>query len=130
MVEGVTMVRILVVEDDRSFAEALASAIRLGGHDVSISTTADEAIELGSAQVPDIVIADWMLGSEVHGGEVCRQIRAVCPRVKTIVMTGYLEGESEIYRWPEYAETLLKKPFHKEAIFDAIDRALTCESMS
>lgn len=124
------MARILVVEDDRSFAEALASAIRLGGHDVSISTAADEAVELGAAQSPDIVIADWMLGCEMHGGEVCRQIRATCPRVKTIVMTGYLDAESDICQWPEYAEALLKKPFHKEAIFDAIDRVLICTSMS
>jgi DNA-binding response OmpR family regulator len=118
-----TMVRILIVEDDRPFADALASAIRPEGHDVVVAASSQEGIELGLSHQPDVVIADWVLGGDVHGGEVCRRIRAACPLVRTIIMTGYLGGDSEADRWSEYADALLEKPFHKEAILEAINQS-------
>ena len=122
------MARILIVEDDRPFADALAFALRPAGHEVSVAVSAKEGIELGLADHPDVVIADWMLGGNLHGGEVCRRIRTACPAAKTIIMTGYLDGESEVERWSEYAETLLEKPFHQEAILEAVNRVLSCEA--
>jgi DNA-binding response OmpR family regulator len=120
------MARILIVEDDWPFADALASALRLAGHDVSVAVSAEEGIEIGLADRPDVVITDWMLGGKLHGGEVCRRIRAACPLVKTIIVTGYLDGVPEVEQWREYAETLLEKPFHQEAILEAVNRALSC----
>jgi DNA-binding response OmpR family regulator len=129
--EGVTMARILIVEDDRSFADALADMLRLEGHEALIAVDPDEGIRLGLLQQPDLVIADWMLTSDLHGGEVCRRIRAGCPRVKTIIITGYLDVVPEIGRWSEYGETVIQKPFHKGEIVDAVNRALSgtcCDS--
>ena len=118
------MAQIMVVEDDHPFAEALASALRLEGHEVLVALGADEGVELGLTHRPDVVIADWVLGDDLHGGEVCELIQAACPSVKTILMTGYLDDVSEIHRWSKYAETLLEKPFHKEAIVEAVKRAI------
>jgi DNA-binding NtrC family response regulator len=122
------MAQILVVEDDRPFAEALASVLRLEGHDVWVAYNADDGIERGIARCPDVVVADWMLSGDLHGGEVCGLIQSACPSVKTILMTGYLDDDSEIQQWPKYAETILQKPFHKDAILQAIDRAIAASN--
>jgi DNA-binding NtrC family response regulator len=119
------MAQILVVEDDQPFAEALASVLRLEGHDVCVTYTADDGVEHGIARCPDVVVADWVLGGDLHGGEVCDLIQSACPSVKSIVMTGYLDKDSEVRNWPKYAETMLEKPFHKDAIVKAIDRAIS-----
>jgi DNA-binding response OmpR family regulator len=119
------MARILIVEDDRPFADALAFTLRLEGHEVSVALSADEGIELGLAQCPDVVIADWMLRNELHGGEVCRRIHAACASVKTIIMTGYLEAVPEVGRRSEYGQAIIEKPFHKEDILAAVNRALS-----
>ncbi len=121
------MAQILIVEDDSPFADALAFMLRLEGHDVLVAVSADEGIRLGLAHRPDVVIADWMLKSNLHGGEVCRRIHAVCPSVKTLIMTGYLDVVPEVGRWSEYGETVIRKPFHKEDILDAVNRALSCK---
>ena len=100
---------------------------RPAGHDVSVAASAEEGIKLGLTGRPDVVIADWMLGGNLHGGEVCRRIRATCPAVKTIIMTlAIWMGASDVEQWPQYAETLLEKPFHQEAILEAVNRALSC----
>ena len=119
------MAEIIVVEDDRPFAEALASSLRLEGHEVIVVLSADEGVELCLTHHPDVVIADWVLGDDLHGGEVCELIQAACPSVKTILMTGYLDDVPEIRRWSRYAETLLEKPFHREAIVEAVNRAIS-----
>jgi DNA-binding response OmpR family regulator len=120
------MSRILIVEDDQPFAEALALTLRLGGHDVLVAVDADDGIQLGLAYHPDVVIADWMLKNDLHGGEVCRRIRADRPHTKTIIITGYPDAVSaQIGRWRASIEAVVEKPFHKEQIIEAIDRALS-----
>ena len=123
------MTQILIVEDNQPFAEALASALRLEGYEVLMAQSADEGVELGLAHHPDVVIADWVLGDDLHGGEVCGLIQAACPSTKTILMTGYLNDVSLIRQWPKYAEILLEKPFHKEAIVAAVHRAISAASL-
>ena len=119
------MAQILVVEDDRSFAEALACAIRLDGHEVTVARNAEEGVEAGLTLHPDVMIADWELGSDLHGGNVCGLVKAASPSTKTILMTGYLNEVAEIRNWSAFAETLLEKPFHKETILGAIHRAIS-----
>ena len=120
------MARILIVEDNQSFVEALVFTLQLEGHEVWSAASADEGIRSGLAHCPDLVIADWMLGSELHGHEVCRRIQSVCPLAKSIIMTGYVDLMSRSGAWPDSGETVIKKPFHKEEIVEAINRALSC----
>jgi two-component system response regulator RegX3 len=118
------MARILIVEDNQSFVDALVFTLQMEGHQVWSAVSADEGIQSGLAHHPDVVVADWMLGSEVHGGEVCRRIQLACPRVKSIIMTGYVDLVSK-GAWPAAGEAVIEKPFHKEDIVGAINRALS-----
>ncbi len=119
------MARILIVEDNRSFVEALAFTLQLEGHEVWSAVSADEGIQSGLAHRPDVVIADWMLGSEVHGGEVCRRIRSACPLVKSIIMTGYVDLVPQGGAGLDPGEAVIEKPFRKEAIVAAVNRVLS-----
>jgi two-component system response regulator RegX3 len=66
--------RILVVEDESSYSEALAYVLRKEGFDVSVAETGPDALtEFGRAGA-DIVLLDLMLPG-LSGTEVCRQIR-------------------------------------------------------
>lgn len=118
------MARILIVENDQSFADALAMTLRLEGHEVLVAIGADEGVELGLTHRPDVVVADWMLKDNLHGDEVCQRIHAACPWVKGIVMTGFMDAVSGAACSSERGEALIEKPFHKEDIISAVDRAL------
>ena len=50
------MARVLIVEDDRPFADALAFAFRLEGYEVLDAATADEGVRLGLAHYPDLLL--------------------------------------------------------------------------
>ncbi len=103
----------------------MAFTLQAEGHEVWSAVTADEGIQAGLAHCPDVVIADWMLGSELHGREVCRRIQSACPLAKSIIMTGYVDLVSKFDAASDAGEPVIEKPFHKEEIVDAVNRALS-----
>jgi DNA-binding response OmpR family regulator len=118
------MARILIVEDDSFFAKALAGTLELAGHEVAVAGGAAEGIRRGAADQPDVAIVAWCLKGDVHGGEVCRRIRAASPSVKTIVITAHQERVPEAAQSCECVQGVLVKPFHKDEILEAVRRAL------
>jgi two-component system response regulator RegX3 len=68
------MTRILVVEDEESFSEALGYLLGREGFDVTLADTGIKAIEEFDRVGADLVLLDLMLPG-LSGTEVCKQIR-------------------------------------------------------
>jgi two-component system response regulator RegX3 len=66
--------RVLVVEDEESFSDALSYVLRKEGFEVSIAATGPTALTEFDRSGADIVLLDLML-PEMSGTEVCRQLR-------------------------------------------------------
>jgi len=66
--------RVLVVEDEESFSDALSYMLRKEGFEVSVAATGTEALTEFDRSGADIVLLDLML-PEMSGTEVCRQLR-------------------------------------------------------
>jgi len=84
--------RVLVVDDHRSFSEALAMAI--GGQPdlacLGTPTTIAECLVQVEETAPDVVLLDIHL-PDGDGIEAIAGIRARCPATRIIVMTGYTD---------------------------------------
>ena len=68
------MTKVLVVEDEASYSEALSYVLRKEGFDVAIAETGPDALAEFERGGADIVLLDLMLPG-LSGTEVCRQIR-------------------------------------------------------
>ncbi|MFZ0141726.1 MAG: response regulator transcription factor [Aeromicrobium sp.] len=66
--------KVLVVEDETSYSEALSYVLRKEGFDVAIAETGPDALAEFERGGADIVLLDLMLPG-LPGTEVCRQIR-------------------------------------------------------
>ena len=69
------MTRVLVVEDEESFSEALSYLLQQEGFEVAVAATGPAAIAEFDRSGADIVLLDLMLPG-LSGTEVCRQLRA------------------------------------------------------
>jgi two-component system, OmpR family, response regulator RegX3 len=67
--------RVLVVEDEESFSDALSYMLRKEGFEVSVAATGTSALTEFDRTGADIVLLDLML-PEMSGTEVCRQLRS------------------------------------------------------
>jgi two-component system response regulator RegX3 len=66
--------RVLVVEDEESFSDALSYMLRKEGFEVSVAPTGTSALTQFDRTGADIVLLDLML-PEMSGTEVCRELR-------------------------------------------------------
>jgi two-component system response regulator RegX3 len=69
------MTRVLVVEDEESFSDALSYMLRREGYDAVVAPTGPEALAEFDRGGADIVLLDLMLPG-LPGTEVCRSLRA------------------------------------------------------
>jgi len=67
--------RVLVVEDEESFSDALSYMLRKEGFEVAVAADGDAAIKEYERAGADVVLLDLML-PEKSGTEVCRELRA------------------------------------------------------
>ncbi|MEO8329738.1 MAG: response regulator, partial [Candidatus Nanopelagicales bacterium] len=68
------MTRVLVVEDEESFSDALSYMLRKEGYEVAVASNGPAAIEDFDRNGADLVLLDLMLPG-IPGTEVCRSIR-------------------------------------------------------
>src|SRR5690348_14198728 len=68
------LARVLVVEDEEAYSDALSYMLRREGFEVSVAATGTDALTEFDRTGADIVLLDLML-PEISGTEVCRQVR-------------------------------------------------------
>ena len=106
------MAHILIVEDEPAIAELVAMNLRHDGHQVSLAGHADEALRSVQAELPDLVLLDWMLPGE-PGVSLARRWRADArTRQMPIVMLTARSQESDVVQGLDVgADDYLAKPF-------------------
>jgi two-component system nitrate/nitrite response regulator NarL len=87
-------VRVLIVEDQVLFAEAMQVALRNHGVEVvGMAATGAEGLELLSTRDPDVVLLD--IGLPDRGGmKVGREMLERCPHVKVLALTALRDGRT------------------------------------
>lgn len=84
-------ISVLVVDDQRTFAEALAVAFRLEKDlSVSIASSGTDAVAVAARSHPDVVLMDLEMPG-LGGVETIRRIRAFQPEARVIVLSGHQE---------------------------------------
>ena len=102
-------IKVLVVEDEESYRQALASGLGHEGFDVVLASDGPEGIRLFGEQHPDIVLLDMLLPG-MHGIDVCRKLRAVSD--VPILMVSAVDTELDVVLGLELgASGYVTKPF-------------------
>ncbi len=101
--------RVLVVEDEESFVEALTVGLTREGFTVRVARDGKEALDFFNAISPDIVLLDVMLPL-VSGIDVCRQIRARS-QVPIIMVTAKGEEIDAVVGLEVGADDYVTKPY-------------------
>jgi two-component system response regulator RegX3 len=116
------MSRILVVEDEQSFSDALSFMLRKEGFDVSVAADGQVAVEMFEQQGADIVLLDIMLPG-MSGTEVCRQIRSTS-QVPIIMVTAKDSEIDKVVGLEIGADDYVTKPFSSRELVARIRAVL------
>ena len=116
------MTRILVVEDEASFSEALAYLLTKEGFEVSVAENGADAITEFARNGADLVLLDLMLPG-LSGVEVCRQIRSYS-QVRIIMLTAKDDEVDKVVGLEIGADDYVTKPYKSRELVARIRAVL------
>lgn len=89
--------RILLVDDSPTFVDALASRMRLAGHDIVVATSGATALDYLSVQDVDVIVLDLVM-PEISGIEMCRRIKGTpaWSDIPIVVISGREDGAAAL----------------------------------
>ncbi len=116
------MTKILIVEDETSFSEALSFLLGKEGFEVSIAETGRAALELFKSQAFDLILLDLMI-PEVSGIEVCRSIRTTSA-VPIIMLTAKDSEIDKVVGLELGADDYVTKPYSSRELVARIKAVL------
>lgn len=101
--------RLVIVEDDATFARTLARSFERRGYTVSVAGSAEELDQLLIRERPAYAVVDLKLGTS--SGLACVQaLHRLDPRMRIVVLTGYASIATAVEAIKLGASHYLPKP--------------------
>ncbi|GGE70570.1 response regulator transcription factor [Nesterenkonia cremea] len=116
------MTRILIVEDEASFSEALAYTLEKEGYDVTVAEDGVSAVDVFDQEGADLVLLDLMLPGQ-PGTEVCRQIRQRS-QVPVIMLTAKDSEIDKVVGLELGADDYVTKPYSSRELLARVRAVL------
>ncbi len=116
------MTKILIVEDEASFSEALSFLLTKEGFTVSVAENGRTALEVFKSGNFDLVLLDLMI-PEVSGTEVCRSIRTTSS-VPIIMLTAKDSEIDKVVGLELGADDYVTKPYSSRELVARIKAVL------
>jgi two-component system response regulator RegA len=113
---------ILIVDDDLVLRERLGRAFRDRGFDVRVAENYDQAIAHARKDSPELTVVDLRMPGP-SGLELVRDMKAVDPTTKIVVLTGYGSIATAIDAMRLGATYYLSKPADADDILAAFARS-------
>src|ERR1700758_600397 len=103
-------VRILVVDDEPSIVDAVSTALRYEGFDVSQAQSGREALRVAGEVEPNLIVLDWML-PDLNGLEVGRRLREQGFETAILFLTAKDAVENKVEALRAGGDDYMTKPF-------------------
>jgi len=114
--------KILVVEDEESFREAMEFMLRKEGYEVLLADDGEVAVDLFERKGADLILLDLMLPG-LSGVDVCRRIRA-SSQVPIIMVTAKDSEVDKVVGLEIGADDYVTKPFSSRELLARIKAVL------
>lgn len=121
--EGSSVSHILVVDDEESLSDLVATGLRLSGHTVTVASCGFDALRSAETTAPDMVVLDVNL-PDIDGFEVCRRLREREPQLPIMFLTARVDPADLREGFGRGGDDYLVKPFRLEELTLRVDALL------
>jgi len=111
--------KLLLVDDDLTFCQVLALALRRRGYEVFVAHRLEEALSELRAWDPQFAVVDLRLAQQ-SGLDVLRQALQEKPQLRTVILTGYGSISSAVMAIKLGAVEYLTKPLSVDQLILAL----------
>jgi two-component system cell cycle response regulator CtrA len=111
--------RILLVEDDPSTAQAITAMLRKEDWVIDSTDLGEDGLDLGKIYDYDLIILDLML-PDMDGMDVIRQLRSSKIATPVLILSGLAEADKKVQGFGVGADDYLTKPFNRDELIARI----------
>lgn len=113
--------KVLVVDDEKSIVHTLKLLLEMEGYDVITAENGQEAVDITSEQLPDVIIMDFKM-PVMNGWEATKVIRQIpgCETIPILGNTGYASEENVIQGMENGLTEIVRKPFNIEKLLSLV----------
>ncbi len=121
---GVSMPRVLIVEDDLGFRTMLETMVRLEGHDVSLAANGETGLAQATAKKPEIVLSDIDMPA-MTGLQLVKKLKSnpETAAAYVILITGQGGQDAKLDALRAGADDFLEKPSSRQEILGRLEIA-------
>ena len=112
--------RILVVEDEETIADVIATKLRKEKYEVDTSFDGEEGLYNAMTNIYDLIILDIML-PKMNGLEILKEIKENDINAKIIILTAKSELDDKLKGFDTGADDYVTKPFHIEELIARVN---------
>lgn len=102
--------RMLIAEDDRALGGFLARGLERDGHEITIATDGEMAMEVARRDLPDMALLDLNLPCRT-GSEVLEFLRSLTEDLPILILSAQQEPETRLRCLEMGADDFMQKPF-------------------
>lgn len=107
--------RILVVDDESSISDLIATSLRFVGFEVRTASTGSQALTVSEEFKPHAIVLDVML-PDIDGFEVCKKIRNEGLQIGVIFLTAKDDTRDKVQGLTLGGDDYMTKPFSLEEL--------------
>lgn len=115
--------RILIVDDEESIREVLATILEEEGYVAETAKNGKEAMEKSETKFYNLALIDIRL-PDMEGTELLSAIKETTPKMVKIIMTGYPSLQNAVEAVNKGANAYILKPFKVEDVLKTIKEEL------
>ncbi|MDP2317281.1 MAG: sigma-54 dependent transcriptional regulator [Pseudomonadota bacterium] len=120
--------RVLVADDDRAVRTALQVNLSKAGYDVTLVSSAEQALETLRGSAYDVLLTDVKMPG-MGGMELLGEVRTHWPDVRVVVMTGFGSVRDAVAAMKAGAADYIIKPIERDELLLLLERALQTRAM-
>ncbi len=120
--------KILIIDDDPDFREAMATLLEARGYDVETASNGTEGMDKAARIMPALILLDVMMSGKTEGFEVARKLNSeeTLKDIPVIMTTGIRKDMNLPFGFEPDEKTLpvkavLEKPVKPETLLSAVE---------
>ncbi len=119
---------ILIVDDEKNTREGLGKFLGSLGYDISLASSAEEALAIVKSEAPNVVLSDIRM-PDVDGMSLLHQIKALDAQIPVILLTAYGSVENAVKAIKAGAFHYLTKPVNLDELEFMVKKALSSQKL-